>query len=78
MNGAQIQSSGAVANLGAQWQVAGVLDINGDGKSDIVWRDTGSNQVVAWTMNDSAVTATGVVGAVDAGWLPLNHHFDWI
>src|SRR5262249_51780033 len=53
----------------SNWQIAGVGDLNGDGKDDIVWRNkaTGSNQV--WLMNGATAAQkldTGAVG--DQGW----------
>jgi alkaline phosphatase len=41
-------------------------DFNGDGKSDILWRNT-DGSVATWTMNGSTPTA-GSVGALAAGW----------
>ena len=42
-------------------------DFNGDGKSDILWRDTASN-VGMWLMNGSSILQTSVLGNVPAVW----------
>jgi hypothetical protein len=42
-------------------------DFNGDGMSDILWRDTSGN-VGMWLMNGSAVAQPGVIGNVAANW----------
>jgi FG-GAP-like repeat len=42
-------------------------DLNGDSKSDIVWRDT-SGDVAFWLMNGAAVSSTGGVGGVSTAW----------
>jgi hypothetical protein len=42
-------------------------DFNGDGKSDLVWRD-GSGDVAFWLMNGAAVTSSGGTGGVPATW----------
>jgi hypothetical protein len=42
-------------------------DFNGDGKSDIVWRDTSGNTAV-WLMNAGQVLSSGTLGAVATSW----------
>lgn len=36
---------------GASWEVAGLGDVDGDGKDDIFWRNTGNGQFAVWLMN---------------------------
>jgi poly(3-hydroxybutyrate) depolymerase len=47
--------------------LAGTHDLNGDGKSDLVWRDDSGN-VAFWVMNGAAVSSSGGVGAVPNTW----------
>jgi hypothetical protein len=35
----------------AVWTIAGVADVNGDGKSDLVWQDGAAGWLAAWLMN---------------------------
>src|ERR1700722_16745211 len=42
-------------------------DFNGDGKSDLIWRD-GSGNLAVWLMNGSAVTSSGGLGNVPSNW----------
>lgn len=41
---------------GAGWVAVGQVDINGDGKSDLIWRDTNSGQFETWQMNGAELT----------------------
>jgi FG-GAP-like repeat len=63
MNGQQVQAEGAVqhAPVTNDWQVEGIGDFNGDGKSDVLWRQDGSGQVYVWEMNGQQVQAEGAV-----------------
>ena len=49
------------------WTFATVGDFNGDGKSDLLWRDTSGNLVV-WFMNGATVSSTGGAGNIPAVW----------
>jgi hypothetical protein len=49
------------------WQVSGILDIDGDGDSDIVWRhDEGT--VATWEMEDGAFVQSDNLGVVADTW----------
>ena len=62
MNGAQIASAQSVTLGGtpvapdASWNVAGIGDFNGDGKSDVLWQNT-NGSLIDWTMNGSQITS---------------------
>jgi phospholipase/lecithinase/hemolysin len=60
----QLLMSRFFRNLVVPW--AAVHDVNGDGKSDIIWRDTSGN-VAIWEMNGAAFIATGSLGNVPPG-----------
>jgi hypothetical protein len=59
-------------NAGAAWvfveSFAGAHDFNGDGFSDIAWRDSGGNTAL-WMMNGAQVVQSGSVGTVSTNWL---------
>ena len=40
----------------ASWSVAGIGDFNGDGNSDILWRNT-NGTLADWSMNGSQITS---------------------
>jgi len=70
MNGAEVMQS-TLFSLGAPpllsagvplaWRIAGIGDVDGDGKSDLVWRHTQTGDVAVWLMNGATVTQSPVV-----------------
>jgi probable HAF family extracellular repeat protein len=79
MNGSMVTSSNAITCQGnvvapdASWTIAGTADFNGDGKSDILWRQS-SGTLALWQMNGSSITSSNAVTyqgntvAPDASW----------
>src|SRR6202040_3090429 len=47
--------------------IIGQHDFNGDGKADIVWRDTSGN-ISMWFMNGAAVSSAAAVGNLASNW----------
>ncbi len=68
MNGSTITSSASLTTAGIavnpdpSWSVTGVGDFNGDGASDILWRNT-SGALALWSMNGAAIIGSGFVTA---------------
>jgi hypothetical protein len=56
----------------------GTGDFNGDGRSDILWRNDGGTTVVDWLMNGASIQAAQVVGSASADFHISVHHFDLI
>ena len=57
--------------LALNWKLSATGDFSGDGKADILWRNTTSQKLVIWTMNGSAKTGNILPSpdqAVDANW----------
>jgi probable HAF family extracellular repeat protein len=79
MNGATISGSGYVTYQGnqiapdASWSIADTSDFNGDGSTDVLWRQS-SGSLALWSMNGSTVTSSNAVTsqgnavAPDASW----------
>ena len=57
----------SVGNVPTTWSVAETGDFDGDGKSDILWRDTSGN-LAMWLMNRATVTSSTNVANVPATW----------
>jgi hypothetical protein len=74
MDGSTLINAGVAvggAAVSADWHIGGVADFNGDGKSDILWRNN-SGAVAEWNMNGTAIASAGAVagGAVlTADWM---------
>ena len=69
MNGTQLQQgTGYLANNpGANWQITGTGDFNNDGKADILWRNTSTNEVAIWEMNGTTILPSSAILATNPG-----------
>ncbi|MGP0593548.1 Ig-like domain-containing protein [Nitrospira sp. T9] len=43
-------------------------DLNGDGKADLVWRNTKTGDVAGWLLNGTNIAATGFLGQLSREW----------
>ena len=59
-----------VSNL--QWQVAAVGDYDGDGRSDILWRNNASGANVIWKSGNAA-TQQAVTAVTNLAWKVVPH-----
>ncbi len=52
------------ANPGSSWQISGTGDFNNDGKADILWNNSFTNQVAIWEMDGTTLLpGTGFISA---------------
>jgi hypothetical protein len=49
------------------WSLAQVGDYDGNGKSDLLWRDAAGDTYI-WFMNGTAVSSVGFVATVPSPW----------
>ena len=77
MNGSTIASSGILfggaVKPDASWNVAGIGDFNGDGSSDILWRNV-NGSLAEWLMSGSTVTSSG---SLTFGGAPVTPDASW-
>ncbi len=64
----QVTSSSGLGTVTSNFVVQGVGDFNGDGKIDILWRDTNSGVLSIWFTNGAQVTSGAAVGALPSNW----------
>ncbi len=67
LDGQQLQT----AVLPLNWKAAATADVDGDGRADILWRNTTSQKLVIWTMNGTQKTGAWIPTpdqAADANW----------
>jgi hypothetical protein len=62
--------------LPSNWSIVETGDFDGDGKSDILWRDSNTGTVTIWFMNGLQVCSTGRVGVVTTDWTIQGLHAD--
>src|SRR5260221_226645 len=70
MSGATLLSSGAVFATVADlnWSIAGVGDLDGDGKSDILWRNSVTGENTVWLMSGASLSSGAPVNAAQGNW----------
>jgi hypothetical protein len=57
----------ALPALPSSWHLAGTADMNGDGKSDILWQNS-DGQVALWEMNGTSIASAVSFGNPGAAW----------
>jgi hypothetical protein len=67
MNGGQVKASLGAGSAGSDWHVVGAGDFDGDGKSDILWRND-NGTVAIWEMNGNQVKASLGAGSAGSDW----------
>ena len=63
MNGFQVLDARVIGNVGTEWNLAGVGDLNGDGRSDMVFRRT-DGALAVYLMNGFQVLGAQVLGNI--------------
>jgi hypothetical protein len=64
MNGTTLTSSGSLGSVSSDWSIAGVGDFDGNGTSDMLWRNSTTGQVYIWFINGTTMSGGGSVSYV--------------
>jgi hypothetical protein len=68
MNGAQVAQVADFGPVPLTWIIAGIGDFDGNGSTDLLWRDTSGN-VGMWLMNGTSILSSKVIGNVPSNWV---------
>ncbi len=70
MSGTTIASQGSPGTVSPSsgWVIQGTGDFDGNGMSDILWRNSTSGEVYIWLMNGTTITSQGSPGTVSSAW----------
>ena len=75
LSGSSTAQAVTVANPITDWVPMAAGDFNGDGKPDLIWRNSTSGRVIVWYMNGATRTGTNVLWPAtnvnDAAWVPM-------
>ena len=67
LNGPAVLAATALAGPGAGWGIKAVVDVDGDGRSDLVWRST-AGDVWAWAMQGGSLGRAFHLGQPGPDW----------
>ena len=58
IDGSALSFNGTAVNVAANWKVVEIGDFNGDGTSDILWRNSGTGQLSEWLMSGNVLSVS--------------------
>jgi hypothetical protein len=67
MNGSQVLSTGDLGLIPNSWAIVGQRDFDGDGKDDLLWRNTNGDTSI-WLMNGAQASSVADLGVIGNGW----------
>jgi hypothetical protein len=70
MDGLVLSQGAAFGTIPNTWTIGGMGDLNGDGKSDIVWRNN-DGTVAIWLMNGAEPPSGAIIENGQTMWTPV-------
>jgi serralysin len=67
VRGHSVVGNNTFLQVSNDWHIAGTRDFNGDGKSDILWRND-SGTVATWDMNDNQILSSHTFSTISNDW----------
>src|SRR6266850_4663380 len=61
-------TEGFIRSVDLNWRIAGTGDLDGDGKADILWRNSATGENYIFFMNGTTIRAEGFLRQVDLNW----------
>ena len=61
-------NSALISSVPSNWSIIGQRDFDGDGYTDLLWRDSTTGTVVIWFMKSFQVASTASLGVVPSNW----------
>jgi hypothetical protein len=68
MNGFERAAAQSIGMPPLVWTVEQLRDTNGDGLSDILWRNSSTGTTVVWRMSGFTRVAAEAIGSVNSDW----------
>jgi FG-GAP-like repeat len=62
MDGKTVTSESTIRRVSNDWEIKGVDDFNGDGKSDILWRNSATGQAYIYQMDGLNISEESSIG----------------
>ena len=67
MNGTTVTGGRGLGNIPTSWTIVGTGDFNGDGNTDLLWRDI-DGDVAIWFMNGTTLVSGPDLGNIPTNW----------
>ena len=68
MQNNSISSTSDLGTIGAQWSIDAISDVNADGTSDLLLKNSSSGQFYIWDINNGVVSGGADLGLIGADW----------